>query len=101
MTVIHAITPDELNQSIEVATSDLRDQISALHERLDQLKKAKAPNEYMTVNQTAEHIGVTPFTIRTYTKKGILTRYMLGNSIRYKRREVDAAMIQMVTAKQR
>jgi excisionase family DNA binding protein len=49
---------------------------------------------WATVEQTAEHLGVTGRTVRQMTADGRLTRYTLGRRIiRYDLNEVDDALL--------
>lgn len=83
--IANVITHEELS---DILTRELE----PIKKALAEIQKPEPPVEYLSVNETAELVGVTPFTIRSYTKKGILTRYRIGTRIRYKRSEVMNAI---------
>lgn len=95
MPVIQTISPEELRQHVEQAMIPVQHEVNEIKKKLDNLTEAQKPTEYLTVNQTAALIGVSTVTIRSYAKQGILTKYMIGRRIRYKRHEVEAAILQI------
>lgn len=51
------------------------------------------PSEYVTRQEARNILKVSLVTISDWSKKGILKPYRLGNLIRYKRAELDQALI--------
>ena len=51
------------------------------------------PPEYVTRKEAAKILKVSLVTISDWNKKRILNPYRLGNLIRYKRSELDKALI--------
>lgn len=85
MANLNLITRDELEAAIE----PLKQQLEKI--RSDQENKPQPP-EYLTVNETAALLKVSPFTIREWTKAGKLIKYRISSRIRYKYSEVLAAL---------
>ena len=48
--------------------------------------------KYLTRQQIAEKLQVVPKTVKNWTDRGILTSHKIGRIVRYKEREVDAAL---------
>lgn len=52
--------------------------------------------ELLTKSEVAKLLGVTPVTIRNYTKSGILKGYKMGNHrVYYKKNEVEKALTEI------
>jgi hypothetical protein len=51
------------------------------------------PTEYLSRKETAKILQVSLVTLSAWNKKKILNPYRLGNLIRYKRKEIDQALI--------
>ena len=45
-------------------------------------------NDLMTRTEVAKYLDISLVTLHTWTKKGILTSYRIGNKVRYKKSEV-------------
>lgn len=85
MAELDIVTPEELKAA-------LQKELEPIRKALQDMQKPKEPSTYLTVTETADILKVTPFTVRSYTKKGILTRYKIGSRVRYKRSEVLEAI---------
>jgi excisionase family DNA binding protein len=51
--------------------------------------------EYLTRKQVKEILQISYPTLNTWTKKGILKAYRIGGTKRYKKSEVDRALIEV------
>jgi excisionase family DNA binding protein len=92
ITQVHGITPQQLKESI---LSDVR---TELKELVLNFQPTKQP-EYLTRKEVAKILKVSLVTLSDWNKKGVLKPYRLGNLIRYKREELDQALIIIYTKK--
>ena len=88
VTQVYGITPEELKESI---LTEVRSELQNLTRHF----KPVEPPEYLSRQETAELLKVTVVTLSDWNKKGILIPYRLGNLIRYKRSELDDALIRI------
>ena len=88
VTQVFGITPEELKASI---VNDVRAELSQLAANF----QAPDPEEYITRQEAAEILKVSIITLSDWNKKGILNPYRLGTLVRYKRSELDKALIQI------
>jgi len=58
---------------------------------IDELYQEESSNPYMTVQEAAKFLCVTPHTVYEYLKFGTLTRYQVGD---YKRTLVSRAEVE-------
>ena len=83
-------------QFIQMKPEDLEQQIiTGIRTELDKLKKdfqPKQPTEYMTRQQVKDLLNVDLSTIWSWTKRGKLKAYGIGNRVYYRRDEVEAAI---------
>ena len=86
VTHVFGVSPNELKENI---LNDVRTELKALVEHFQPVK----PAEYITRKEAAKILKVSLVTLSDWNKKGILKRYRLGNLIRYKRIELDQALI--------
>ena len=86
ITQLHNITPEELKQSI---ISEIRLELKEMSKKFQPIR----PPEYVTRKEAAKILKVSLVTIHDWNKKRILKPYRLGNLIRYKRSELDQALI--------
>jgi len=86
ITQLYNITPEELKQSI---ISEIRLELKEMSKKFQPVR----PTEYVTRKEAAKILKVSLVTIHDWNKKGILKPYRLGNLIRYKRIELDKALI--------
>lgn len=86
ITQVFGITPEEFKESILV---DVRAEIQSLAQNFQPI----IPAEYLTRIEVAEILKVSLVTISDWNKKKILNPYRLGNLIRYKRSEIEQALV--------
>ena len=86
ITQVFGVTPEEFKESI---LTDVRAEIKSLALNFQPI----TPQEYLTRQETAEILKVSLVTLSDWNKKKILNRYRLGNLIRYKRSEIESALI--------
>jgi len=86
ITQLHNITPEELKQAI---ISEIRIELKEISKKFQPVR----PPEYVTRKEAAKILKVSLVTIHDWNKKRILKPYRLGNLIRYKRSELDQALI--------
>ena len=92
ITQVHGITPQQLKESI---LSDVR---TELKEIVLNFQPQLQP-EYLTRKEVAQILKVSLVTLTDWNKKGVLKPYRLGNLIRYKRVELDQALISINSKK--
>ncbi|MDT0294187.1 helix-turn-helix domain-containing protein [Mesonia ostreae] len=90
MTEIHGISPEELKESI---LTDVKKELVNLVEKLNLFTKPQ--EEFLTRKEAAEMLKISLVTITDWNKKRILNPYRLGNLIRYKKSELEEAMVQI------
>lgn len=86
MTQVFGVTPEELKESI---LTDVRTELKYLVLNFQPI----IPTEYLTRQETAVILKVSLVTLSDWNKKKILNPYRLGNLIRYKRSEIEQALI--------
>ena len=86
ITQVHGITPQQLKESI---LSEVRAELQNIALNFQPLKQP----EYLTRKEVAKILKVSLVTLSDWNKKGVLKPYRLGNLIRYKREEIDQALI--------
>tara|TARA_B100000378_G_scaffold202425_1_gene165685 strand:+ start:3029 stop:3328 length:300 start_codon:yes stop_codon:yes gene_type:complete len=89
-TEIHGISPEELKESI---LTDVKKELVNLVEKLNFFTKPQ--EEFLTRKEAAKLLKISLVTITDWNKKGILNPYRLGNLIRYKKSELEEAMVQI------
>jgi excisionase family DNA binding protein len=87
-TQVFGVTPSELKEDI---IKDVRAELKTLAQNFQPV----IPPEYLTRQETATILKVSLVTLSDWNKKGVLNPYRLGNLIRYKRTEIDQALIQI------
>jgi excisionase family DNA binding protein len=92
ITQVIGISPDELKESI---LTDVRAELKSLSQNFQPI----TPPEYLTRQEVATILKVSLVTLSDWNKKGILKPYRLGNLIRYKRTEIDQALINVNKSK--
>lgn len=86
MTQVFGISPDELKESI---LTDVRAELKSLALNFQPTQ----PAEYLTRQETAAILKVSLVTLSDWNNKKILNPFRLGNLIRYKRSEIEQALI--------
>ena len=79
----------QLALSIASDHNNLNSEIKSLAQNFQPI----TPTEYLTRQETAEILKVSLVTLSDWNKKKILNPYRLGNLIRYKRSEIEQALI--------
>ncbi len=92
VTQVFGITPNELKENI---LKDVRAELKAITQHFQPVK----PAEYITRKEAAKILKVSLVTLSDWNKKGVLKPYRLGNLIRYKRTELDEALISINSKK--
>lgn len=87
-TQIHGITPNELKESI---LKDVREELK----KLSQNFQPQIPSEYVTRKELSKILKVSVITLADWEKKGIIKSYRIGNLVRYKRAELDHALVEL------
>lgn len=93
VTQVYGITPQQLTSNI---LKDVRIEL----EKIAQNFQPKKQPEYLTRKEVAKILKVSLVTLSDWNKKGVLKPYRLGNLIRYKREEIDQALINIYSKKQ-
>ena len=86
ITQVFGITPAQLKEEI---ISDVRAELIQLSKNFQPVK----PTEFLTRKEVSKLLKVSLVTLTDWNKKGILKPYRLGNLIRYKRAELEEALI--------
>lgn len=86
ITQLFGISPEELKQSI---INEVREELKAITVNFQPVN----PPEYLTRQEVADILKVSLVTLSDWNKKKILNPYRLGNLIRYKRSEIEEALI--------
>jgi excisionase family DNA binding protein len=86
ITQVHHVTPQQLKESI---LSEVRTEL----QNITQNFQPKKQPEYLTRKEVAKILKVSLVTLSDWNKKGVLKPYRLGNLIRYKRAELEKALI--------
>lgn len=88
LTQVFGVTPAELKDYI---LEDVRTELKAFKQHFQPI----IPAEYITRKEAAKILKVSLVTLSDWNKKGVLKPYRLGNLIRYKRTELDQALIRI------
>jgi excisionase family DNA binding protein len=88
ITQLHGITPEELKEKI---LQDFRAELKQLTQNIN----PKIQEEYLTKKEVSQILKVSLVTIHDWNKKKILNPFRLGNLIRYKRTDIDKALIRI------
>ncbi|NOU60814.1 helix-turn-helix domain-containing protein [Marinifilum caeruleilacunae] len=82
---------EKILQVSEMNASDLTKQFQLLTQKLSELEQYIKPVKQETLlspKDVMEWLKITPPTLNDWAKKGILTRYKLGNRAFYKKEEI-------------
>jgi excisionase family DNA binding protein len=86
MTQVFGISPDEFRESI---LTDVREEIKTLSQNFQPI----TPTEYLTRKEIAKILKISLVTLSEWNRKKILMPYRLGKLIRYKRTDIDLALV--------
>jgi len=92
ITQVFGITPSELKEDI---INNVRAELNVIAQNFQPIK----PAEYLTRQEVATILKVSLVTLTDWNKKGVLKPYRLGNLIRYKRAELEEALISINSKK--
>jgi len=84
---LELIYPEELKQDI----SKLRSELAEIKMNL----QPKEPTKYLGRREVAQMLDVNISTIHNWTVKGILTALQIGGRIYYRKKDVEAALIEL------
>jgi len=84
---LELIYPEELKQDI----SKLRSELAEIKLNL----QPKEPTKYLGRKEVAEMLNVNISTIHNWTVKGVLTALQIGGRIYYRKKDVEAALIEL------
>ncbi len=71
----------------------LMDKLDSIQVQLKALQKNKVePIKLLSRHEVAKMLGISLMTLYTWTKKGIIPAYRIGNKIKYKKSEVLESM---------
>jgi len=79
--------PEELKQDI----SKLRSELAEIKMNL----QPKEPTKYLGRREVAQMLDVNISTIHNWTVKGVLTALQIGGRIYYRKKDVEAALIEL------
>lgn len=88
ITQVIQTTPQDLTQSI----------LDGVEEKLNSFKEhfqPKTPTVWVSRKEVSEILSIAIVTVDDWTKKVILTAYRIGNKKRFKRNDVENALIQI------
>ncbi|MEO9501892.1 helix-turn-helix domain-containing protein [Nonlabens ulvanivorans] len=88
ITEVHHTTPSELQKGL-IRHFEFR--LKEILEALDTSSKDKL----LTREQTSEMLSISLGTLWSWTKKGILISYRIGNKIMYKQHEVYESLVKI------
>lgn len=80
--MLHEISPDEL---IERFLNGVKIQMEQFKKEIGTTEKA----EFMTIEETANFLKVSKFTIHDWVKKSILHKMKFGNRTYFDRKEIE------------
>jgi hypothetical protein len=84
---LELIYPEELKQDI----SKLRSELAEIKMNL----QPKEPTKYLGRREVAQMLDVNISTIHNWTVKGVLTALQIGGRIYYRKKDVEAALIEL------
>ena len=84
---LELIYPKELKQDIESLKSELAEIKLNL--------QPKEPTKYLGRREVAQMLDVNISTIHNWTVKGVLTALQIGGRIYYRKKDVEAALIEL------
>lgn len=79
----------------EGSLEDLREIIQEQMQSLVQQVNNSEPEELLSPTKAAKFLGVADSTLLSYQKRGLVTKYIMGNSPRYKKSELMNAFVKV------
>ena len=84
------------NVSVDELVANITDKVlDGLENRLEHLQQKKHQEQLLTRTETAKYLKVDISTLWSWTKKGKLKAYGIGNRVYYKKNEIDEALIRI------
>ena len=81
---ITQIDPDKFFERFQIRLEELLQKVSK-----------KESKELLTRQETSEYLSINLSTLWSYTRKGKLNAYSIGNRVYYKQSEIDEALIKI------
>lgn len=78
--------------TVAVTATDLREFGLALIAEALANRSEEKEETYLSPDEAAEKVGVTPITLWRWEKKGVLPRIKIGNKVRYRLSDVQKMM---------
>lgn len=88
-TEVFGVSPEDLKNII---LDDLKEELARL---INSFKPEKKEDEYLTRKEVSKILKVSLVTISDWSKKKILKPKRIGNLIRFKRSDIDKALIEI------
>lgn len=86
-------------QTIQLTLPEsLTNELKELRQELQEIKNNFKPKEqsvYLSRQEVADMLQITLVSVHNWTKKRILHSHQIGGKILYKRKEVEAAIVQL------
>lgn len=83
------------NTSASEFKNEVVKEVKAIIEGFAKDLQATQPEQLLTREETSELLAVSLVTLWDWTRKGLVPAYRIGNKVRYKKKEVLAALKQM------
>jgi excisionase family DNA binding protein len=81
-------TPEQIQSEIVQGVSNLLESLKADFQ-------PKLPTEYLTREETANLLSIDKSTLWSWSKKGKLKAWSIGNRVYYKRSEIEQAIVEL------
>lgn len=88
-TEVFGVSPEDLKNII---LDDLKDELARL---INSFKPEKKEDEYLTRKEVSKILKVSLTTISDWSKNNIIKPRRIGNLIRFKRSDIDKALIEI------
>ena len=86
---------EKILQVSEMSSADILKQFTAMNQRISELTEYVKPNNSATLlspKEVMDWLSISAPTLNDWAKKGILTRYKLGNRAFYKKEEIMSSL---------
>jgi hypothetical protein len=86
---------EKLLQVSEMSSADIIKQFTAMNQKLSELTAFVKPSNSATLlspKEVMDWLSISPPTLNDWAKKGILSRYKLGNRAFYKKEEIMSSL---------
>jgi excisionase family DNA binding protein len=89
------LSPITLNEFRDVISETVNTEISKWKHSF----APPAPAEFLTRKETTALLGISLVTLGDWTKQGIVQSYRIGTRVRYKRAEIETALLKTTNLK--